>query len=91
MVRYGFSINEPVQYFNGTVSGTLLHFYLIHFVVYSHVQDIGQSLINDNVTAFIIVKNYFNPCHARPPYGRTYPLGPGILWVCPPNQIRRIS
>ena len=28
----------------------------------------------------------FNPCHARPPYGRTYPLGPGILWVYPPNQ-----
>ena len=27
-----------------------------------------------------------NPCHARPPYGRTYPLGPGILWVYPPNQ-----
>ena len=27
-----------------------------------------------------------NPCHARPPYERTYPLGPGILWVYPPNQ-----
>ena len=28
----------------------------------------------------------FNPCPARPPYGRTYPLGPGILGVHPPNQ-----
>ena len=27
-----------------------------------------------------------NPCHARPPYGRTYPLGPEILWVYPTNQ-----
>ena len=27
-----------------------------------------------------------NPCHARPPYGRTYPLGPGIMWVYPTNQ-----
>ena len=60
MVRYGFSINETVQYFNGTVIGTLLHFYLINFVVYSHVQEGGRSLINIyNVTVVIIVKSYF--------------------------------
>ena len=34
-----------------------------------------------------LIRQVINPCHARPPYRRTYPLGPGILWVCnPPNQ-----
>ena len=34
----------------------------------------------------ILIPSTVNPCHARPPYGRTYPLGPGILLVYPPNQ-----
>ena len=28
-VRYGIGISEEVQYFNGTVNGTLLHYYFV--------------------------------------------------------------
>ena len=33
--RYGTGVdtNETVQYFNGTVNGSLLHYYLLNFVV----------------------------------------------------------
>ena len=37
MVLYGIGTNETVQYFNSTVNGTLLHFYLINLAVNSHV------------------------------------------------------
>ena len=38
-VQYGIGIgtNETVQYINGTVNGTLLHYYHMNFVVNSHV------------------------------------------------------
>ena len=36
-----------------------LHYYLINFVVNSHVKDPGQSLINDNFTVVSIVKSTF--------------------------------
>ena len=56
-----------------------------------HLQ--GQRSLIDQLESFpwqsLFVLNeikVFNPCHARPPYGRTYSLGPGILWVYPPNQ-----
>ena len=48
-----------VWYFNGIGNATLLHYYLIHFVVNSHVYDPGQSLINDNFTVVSIVKSTF--------------------------------
>ena len=35
MVWYSIATNETVQYLNGTVNGTLLHYYHIHFVVNS--------------------------------------------------------
>ena len=41
MVRYAIATNETVWYFNGTVNSSLLHYYLIHFVMNSHVKDPG--------------------------------------------------
>ena len=38
---------------------TLLHYYLMNFVVNNHVQDLGQSLMNDNLTVVSIVKTTF--------------------------------
>ena len=46
-------------YINGTVNGTLLHYYFINFVMNSHVKDAGQSLINDNFIVVGIVKSTF--------------------------------
>ena len=54
-VQYGISTNETIQYFNGIVNSTLLHYYPIKFVVNSHVLDPGKSLIN--VFAVVIIKN----------------------------------
>ena len=34
---------------NGTVNGDLLYYYLVEFVVNSHVKDLGKSLINDEI------------------------------------------
>ena len=56
MVRYSIGTNERVWYFNGTVNSTFLHYYLMNFVVNSHVKDPGQSLKNDNLTMVSIVK-----------------------------------
>ena len=39
MKKYGISTNEMVQIFHGTVDGTLLHCFLIDFVVNSHIWD----------------------------------------------------
>ena len=36
MLWYSIGNNEKVQYFEGTVNGTLLHYYLINFVMNSH-------------------------------------------------------
>ena len=44
------------QYFNGTVNGTLLHYYL-KFCLHRHVKYPGQSLINDNFTVVSIYKS----------------------------------
>ena len=44
--------NEMICYFSnfkGIASGTLLHYYLINFVVNSHLSDPEQSLINGNL------------------------------------------
>ena len=43
-----------------TVNGTLLYYYLMNFVMNSHVNDHGQSLINDNFTVVSIIKSTFN-------------------------------
>ena len=61
MKRYGIGTNETVQYFNGTVNCILVHHYHLNFVVKCHVQDPGQSLINDNFTVVSISKSNFNP------------------------------
>ena len=51
--------NEAVLYSNGTVNSTSLHYYLMKFVVNSHVQDPGQSFTNDNFTVASIIKNTY--------------------------------
>ena len=59
MIRYSIGTNETVWYFNGTVNSTFLHYYLINFVLKSHVKDLGQTLINDNLTVVSIIKSTF--------------------------------
>ena len=51
------SVPMKPQYFNGTVNGTLLHYYLENFVVHSHFQNPGQSIINDKFTVVRIFKS----------------------------------
>ena len=58
-VQYGIGTNETVVFFNNTVTGTLLHYCLINFVMKSHVQDPGQFLVNNNFTVVSIVKSTF--------------------------------
>ena len=50
-VWYGIGTNETIQYFNGTINGTLFHHYLMNFVVNIHIYDPWQSLIKDDFTA----------------------------------------
>ena len=49
-VWFSIGLNEMVSFLNGTVNGTLLHYYHLMFVVTSHVQDNGRSSICDNFT-----------------------------------------
>ena len=41
----GTGIYEMMGYSKGTVDSTLLHYYLINFVVNSHVYDAAQSIL----------------------------------------------
>ena len=44
-VRYSMGTSETVHYFNGTVKGTLLHCYLINFVVINkHIYQNSSTL-----------------------------------------------
>ena len=58
-IWYRIGTNAVVQYFDGTVNGTLLHYYHINFVVNIHVKNLGHILINDNFTVVSIVKSAF--------------------------------
>ena len=55
-IWYRIGTNAVVQYFDGTVNGTLLHYYHINFVVNIHVKNLGHILINDNFTWLVSLR-----------------------------------
>ena len=55
MVRYCVGTNKTMQYFNGTVNSTLLH-YLINFTVSSPIKNPGQSPRNDNLQLLLLLR-----------------------------------
>ena len=55
MVRYCVGTYKTMQYFNGTVNSTLLH-YFINFTVNSPIKNPGQSPQNDNLQLLLLLR-----------------------------------
>ena len=58
-IQYSISTNEMVQYSKGTVTGIVLHYYLINIVVNRYIQNHIKSLINNTFTVVSIIKGTF--------------------------------